>query len=182
MGTDNAKNIAEAYRKRRNEVSALLSLVAQEADAHAESAEQEGLHWGHVGDLGRAKELLAQALAFLSQQDEAFVEQALEDIAAKGRRNADADPGADPGADPDGGFGGVVSAIANLRSPAEMVDALAAALRRGRFRGAPAEAGDALAAALARERGWGAGHPTAAALRRCAEALARQAQETQENP
>ena len=178
MATENAKNIAEAYRKRRNEVSALLSLVAQEADAHAESAEQEGLHWGHVGDLGRAKELLAQALAFLSQQDEAFVEQALEDIAAKGRR----DEGADPAADPDGGFGGAMSAIAKIRNPAEMVDALAAALRRGRFRGAPAEAGDALAAALARERGWGAGHPTAAALRRCAEALARQAQETQENP
>ena len=78
------QNVNDVYRQRRNEVGALLDLIGQEVKMHAEFAEKDGLHWGHVGDLGHLKELLVDALASVSQQDEAFVEAALEDLRNKG--------------------------------------------------------------------------------------------------
>jgi len=67
----------------------------------------------------------------------------------------------------------IMSAIARLRTPVEIVDALFLALQKERGWGAPAEIVEALSVAIERERGWGEFHPAIVTLRRCAEILAR---------
>ena len=73
----------------------------------------------------------------------------------------------------------IMSAIARLRTPVEIVDALTVALQRERGWGAPREIVEALSAALERERGWGEFHPAIVTLRRCADILARAAADRQ---
>jgi len=70
----------------------------------------------------------------------------------------------------------IMSAIARLSTPAEMVDALTLALQRTRGWGAPREIVDALSLALERERGWSEFHPAVVTLRRCADLLAMDAE------
>jgi len=73
----------------------------------------------------------------------------------------------------------IMSAIARLRTPVEIVDALTVALQRERGWGAPREIVEALSVALERERGWSEFHPAIVTLRRCADILARAAADRQ---
>ena len=88
--------------------------------------------------------------------------------------------------DPDMDIHLIMSAIARLRTPVEIVDALTVALQRERGWGAPREIVEALSVALERQRGWGEFHPAIVTLRRCAGILARTADDRQpgrkENP
>ena len=70
----------EAYQRNRNDIGALLDLLSQEAKHHAEYAKKDGLHFGHVGDLAETRRKLIETLAFLAQQDEAFIEQHLAEL------------------------------------------------------------------------------------------------------
>ena len=70
----------EAYRMNENDIGALLDLIGQEVKHHAEHAKTEGLHWGHVGDLGHVRKCLVEVLAQLAQHDEAFIEKHLEEM------------------------------------------------------------------------------------------------------
>ena len=81
--------------------------------------------------------------------------------------------------DPDMDIHLIMSAIARLRTPVEIVDALTVALQRERGWGAPREIVEALSVALERQRGWGEFHPAIVTLRRCADILARAAADRQ---
>jgi hypothetical protein len=76
------------YRSRRRDVAALLDWLEIEVGQHAAYAEQEGVDYGHCGDLGHVRELLVQALSFLAQQEPEDIESALDDVAA-GREQAE---------------------------------------------------------------------------------------------
>ena len=71
---------AQAYQRHQNDIGALLDLVGQEMARHAEHAKADGLHWGHVGDVAHVRKCLVEVLAQLAQQDEAFIEQHLNDM------------------------------------------------------------------------------------------------------
>ena len=70
----------EAYQRNQDDIGALLDLVAQETKRHEEYARKDGLHFGHVGDLAETRRKLIEALAFIAQQDEAFIEQHLAEM------------------------------------------------------------------------------------------------------
>jgi hypothetical protein len=70
------------YRSRRKDVEALLSWLGLEVEQHAAFAEEEGVDYGHAGDLGEVRRQLVQALSFLAQRDEGDIESALADAAA----------------------------------------------------------------------------------------------------
>jgi hypothetical protein len=74
------ENVSETYQARRNDIAVLLDLICEEVKAHAATAEEDGLHWGHTGDLGALRQTLVQALAQISAQDEATIEEHLADM------------------------------------------------------------------------------------------------------
>ena len=83
---------AECYAQRQDEVGALLDLIGQEAKAHAERAAAEPRHWGYPGSLGHLRDLLVEALAFISGMPEQAVRETLDDLQA-GREARAADAG-----------------------------------------------------------------------------------------
>jgi len=78
----------ELHTSRKRDIAALLDWLELELREHSSYAEKEGLTWAHAGDLGHVRELLVQTLAFLAQQEEKDIEDALEDVAA-GREQAE---------------------------------------------------------------------------------------------
>lgn len=71
---------AQAYEERQNDIGALLDTLAQQMRMHADSAKADGMDWAKTGDLTEVRRQLIQTLAFLAQQDEAFIEQHLRDM------------------------------------------------------------------------------------------------------
>jgi hypothetical protein len=78
-------DVKDAYRMAQDDIRTLLRLIAEEARMHAGYAKQDGLHFGHVGDLGAARRSLVEVLAQLAQQDEQFVWKRVAD-ARKGKK------------------------------------------------------------------------------------------------
>jgi hypothetical protein len=76
---------AQAYQRNQEDIGALLSMIGEEAKRHAAFAKAEGEHWGMVGDVFHARTCMVEVLAFLAQQDEAFIEKRLSD-ARQGRK------------------------------------------------------------------------------------------------
>jgi len=70
----------QAHAQHCTDIGALLDLIGQEVNHHAEYARDEGLNWGHVGDVAALRRALIEALAQLSQQGEAFIEQHLAEL------------------------------------------------------------------------------------------------------
>jgi hypothetical protein len=66
-------DVKDAYRMAQSDIRTLLRLIAQEARMHAGYAKKDGLHFGHVGDLGAVRRSLVEVLAQFAQQDEQFV-------------------------------------------------------------------------------------------------------------
>ena len=66
-------DVKEAYQMAQGDIRTLLRFIAEEARMHAGYAKKDGLHFGHVGDLGIARRSLVEVLAQLAQQDEQFV-------------------------------------------------------------------------------------------------------------
>ena len=66
-------DVKDAYRMAQDDIRTLLRLIAEEARMHAGYAKKDGLHFGHVGDLGAVRRSLVEVLAQLAQQDEQFV-------------------------------------------------------------------------------------------------------------
>jgi len=83
------QDVNAAYRERQNDIGALLDLVGQEVKQHARFAQESGLTWGHVGDLGHVRKCLIETLAQLAQQDEAFIEKHLAELREKEAADAD---------------------------------------------------------------------------------------------
>lgn len=50
-----------AYRERQEKIAGLMDAIREKLDRHAEGK----INWGHVGDLGHVKELLAEIITFL---------------------------------------------------------------------------------------------------------------------
>ena len=76
---------ATVYRSRRIDVEKLLGMLDEEVAHHAEYAAKEPRDWGFAGDLGHVRDLLVEALAFLSQQDRDDIERRLESPGKEGR-------------------------------------------------------------------------------------------------
>lgn len=68
---------AERYRDRVADVGLLMGMLKEEVAQHAANAAVEGTDWGHIGDLGKVRELLIEAVSFLAQQEPTFVEKRL---------------------------------------------------------------------------------------------------------
>ena len=78
----------DTYIRRKEDIGALLDWISMELDEHAAHAEREGgPDWADAGDLAHVRNRLIETLAFVAQQDEDFVKEALADAAA-GREQA----------------------------------------------------------------------------------------------
>ena len=58
----------DAFITRKAEIDAMLTRLAALSDEHF-GAEPEGVHWGHVGNLGFVAERLRQACDFIFKED-----------------------------------------------------------------------------------------------------------------
>ena len=83
--TERKTTAAEAYQARRRDVEKLLDMLREEVAHHADYAAKEPRDWGFAGDLGRVRDLLVEALAFLTQQDRDDIERRLESPGKEGR-------------------------------------------------------------------------------------------------
>ena len=59
------QSAAERYADHRNDIGALLDLIAEELRVHAERAAEDPKNWGWAGDLGRVRRCLKDILASL---------------------------------------------------------------------------------------------------------------------
>jgi hypothetical protein len=76
---------AQAYQRNQEDLGALLDALAQEVRMAADYAAKDGMDWSKVGSLAEIRSKLVETLAFLAQQDEAFIEKRLAD-ARQGRK------------------------------------------------------------------------------------------------
>ena len=73
----------DTYRRRKEDIGALLDWISMELDEHAAHADREGgPDWADAGDLVHVRNRLIETLAFVAQQDEEFVKETLTDVAA----------------------------------------------------------------------------------------------------
>ena len=68
---------AQAYQRNQDDIGALLDALAQEVRMAADYARKDGMDWAKVGTLAEVRRQLVETLAFVSQQDEAFIEKRL---------------------------------------------------------------------------------------------------------
>jgi len=83
MNRHHQPTAAETYETRQREIAAMLDFLKCELEAHAERAKTDGLHWGHVGDLGHVRENLKETLVFvMGGPDEEATGKMIEDAIA----------------------------------------------------------------------------------------------------
>ena len=70
---------AQAYQRNQDDIGSLLDALAQEVRMAADYAAKDGVDWAKVGSLAEVRRQMVQTLAFLAQQDEAFIEKLLAD-------------------------------------------------------------------------------------------------------
>ena len=85
-GATTAKSAAaptaeELYRARSADVASLMAWLEMELEEHGRFARKEGYGFGHSGDLGHLRTKLIEALAFMAQQDEKDIKDALAESA-----------------------------------------------------------------------------------------------------
>ena len=87
MATKTQNTAQVLYANRARDIAALMDWIGLELDTHAEHAQTDGIRYTHAGDLGTVREKMIETLAFLAQQDEKDIRDALDDAAA-GREQA----------------------------------------------------------------------------------------------
>jgi hypothetical protein len=70
---------AQAYQRNQDDIGSLLDALAQEVRMAADYVAKDGMDWAKVGTLAEVRRQMVQTLAFLAQQDEAFIEKLLAD-------------------------------------------------------------------------------------------------------
>jgi hypothetical protein len=69
MKTPTKQTAEEAYTEARNDVAALLDMIAQQVEAFTTEAQQNKKNWGYTGTIQHTRESLKQVLAaFLYEQ------------------------------------------------------------------------------------------------------------------
>lgn len=68
---------AQAYEGIRNDIARVLDWLDLELERHAADAKNDPRNWGHAGELGGVKQRLVDALACISGNDEAAIEDLL---------------------------------------------------------------------------------------------------------
>jgi len=64
--TTNNNNAQQEYAKRANDIARLMDVLQMELERHAEAAKEDPKNWGKVGDLGKVRSDLLEALSFIS--------------------------------------------------------------------------------------------------------------------
>ena len=64
---------AETYSERQRQCKALLAMLRQELADHARLAGRRPRLWTFAGDLGKVRQDLIEAVAFLAERDEAEI-------------------------------------------------------------------------------------------------------------
>jgi hypothetical protein len=83
MKTTAKQTARETYETRQREIAAMLEFLKCELEGHADKARADGLHWGHVGDLGHIRENLKETLVFvMGGRDEEATGKMIEDAVA----------------------------------------------------------------------------------------------------
>ncbi len=76
---------AQAYQRNQEDVGSVIDLLEQELKMAAEYAKKDGVDWSKVGSLAEVRSKLIETLAFLAQQDTAFIEGHLQEMRENGR-------------------------------------------------------------------------------------------------
>ena len=81
MNIDRNKTTAkEAYDAHRADIEVLLDWLGMELDTHEQNSIDEPKNWGLANEIGHVKTQLKQTLAFLSGNEVAEINQALEEL------------------------------------------------------------------------------------------------------
>ena len=76
----NEKTAAQVCEERLGDIGALLDQIGQELNGRFRPIEDAGAGWGDVGDLGRVREALLEALQIVSPFSQAEIEATLEEL------------------------------------------------------------------------------------------------------
>ena len=68
--THDNRTAAQAYEENARAIEALMHTLKNELFRHKHQAAAEPTNWGYVGDLGHARELLQQAVNFMTGEEE----------------------------------------------------------------------------------------------------------------
>jgi hypothetical protein len=77
--TTHAPDAAATYAQRREDVARLVDWIELELERHRVRAKANPTDWGYPGDLGRVRDTLIDALAFLAGSDPDQIREGLSD-------------------------------------------------------------------------------------------------------
>jgi len=80
MATTNKKTAMQTYEDRAQDIGALMTWLQDELEVHEAKAKADPQNYGYAGDLGNVKAKLTEILAFLSNNDDRAIAEALADL------------------------------------------------------------------------------------------------------